>query len=658
MNSWIIETLGWTLLHSFWQIGFAALILFLALQILRESSANFRYLASISAVILSLILPIATFVYLSSGSTFLNIVKTPPATITKSAPPIKNAASVETIEKTQVSRLNATVQANASPSSKIPFLPILVGLWLIGVLIFSIRLTGGVWTVHLYKTRKVSAVEKHWQEKFGEFCESLQIRQKVTFLQSQMVEMPVVIGWLKPIVLVPASAFLQISSKELETILIHELTHIKRNDYLINLGQSLVEILFFFHPCVWWMSARMRSEREFAVDEIVSQIFETERFVYAKALAQLEDSRAVAPTLAMAADGGNLMKRIEKILNGSRKINSKNVSIWSAVFAVTLILGLTVGGYWFRTTKNEKGRRVAVVFSDFSDKEQQNNSYQNLVELQNKFKVPATWILDSNLIDALKKNESAKIFFHQANENRSDFIVNVPNISYTIFMNGEDEYFEGWKKRIEFIEENLVNNDDKLKHYSIGRSSQIPQEMEKTLAKKGLRQVKVPYSSDLGFKFDFIYEKDCSRIEETRSCKDQSAVRQKEIREKYLQYVTKIFELNEEYSQEKFGAIMPEILILRGGGLTRDSAGELLQMLQDKGYEFVPLEDVTSNEIFNKMSKEDKELSQRKWKTIDQYVQKEFPFPTRSTDELKRAMDNLQKSYKIDVTTTDLKVRP
>lgn len=650
MNSSIVENLGWTLLHSLWQIGFVALVLFMALRVLRDFSANLRYAVSVSALILSLILPVTTFVYLSTTTNPVQTAKQPLPTISK---PIltqetKSQIIAETVDVPPIVSADNSV---LSPSPKIPYLTILVVFWLIGVTIFAVRLVGGIWTVHLYKTRQVSEVESHWQTKFDKLCESLQIKRKVRFLKSQMVEMPVVIGWLKPVVLVPASAFLQISPKELETILLHELTHIKRHDYLVNFGQSLVEILFFYHPCVWWISAKIRAEREFAVDEFVSQVFETERFVYARALATLEEIRSVPiPTLAMAANGGNLMKRIENILNGSRKINSKNVSIWSAVFAVTFVVGVIAGIYWLQISKvkAKTGKKVAVIFSKLSDKPNDDESYRKFLALQSKYKIPATWVLDSSLIDATKQDQTLPNFFSQTRANNSDFILEVPNISSTIFINGDDEYIKLWKERIRHVEDNLAKNEYQLKKYSIGYSSQIPQEMENFLASRGLKLTKLP-RPDFDIRFYFLYEKNCSKSEKGFTCHDPDAEEQKEIKEKYLRYVNEVLELDSRYYKEKFGRDVPQILRLGTSNLTDDSADELLQNLQDKGYEFVPLEEVTSDEAYKSKDTRESynELSKEKFRILDKYLDRKFPAPPR--------VDDGKKVFNVDVNTKDFK---
>jgi beta-lactamase regulating signal transducer with metallopeptidase domain len=664
MNSWIVENLGWTLLHSLWQIGFVALVLFPVRRILRDFSANLRYAVSVAALCLSLILPVATFVYYSTETSPVQTIKQTSPDIFKpvSAQPIQSQMTVENVD---VPPTISPDKSAPSPSPNIPFLPITVTFWLIGVAFFSLRLIGGVWTIHLYKTRKISAVDSEWQTKFDELCKTLQMSGKIRFLQSQIVQIPMVIGWLKPVVLFPAGAFLQISPKELEAVLLHELAHVKRHDYLINFGQSVVEILFFYHPCVWWISAKIRTEREFAVDEFVSQIFENDRVIYAKALASFEEIRAVSTiNLAMAANGGNLMKRIENILNGSRKINSKNVSIWSAVFSVTLILALTAGVYWIKASeKNIKGRKVAIVFQDISNEKEAMKPYQNLLDLQTKYEIPATWILTSGLIENLKQNENASDFFRQAKENRSDFIINVPNINYTIFINGDDEYIDLWKKRIQFVEENMANNGQKLTKYSINYKSQIPQEMENALIKKGMKETENSSLRDLfsSSQFRFIYEQDCTRTEKTLSCKVQSDEKRKEIRGKYIQYLSEKLELTEQYSQEKFGEPTPQILTFPADILTRDTAEDIVQMLKNKGYDFVSFDEVTSDEKFinlNIMSREHTILFKKQWDLQNKYLEKPFPSLTTKEEALKKAEENLKKTFNVEIITKDLKPKP
>ena len=128
-----------------------------------------------------------------------------------------------------------------------------------------------------------------------------------------MVEVPTVIGWLRPVVLVPGSALAGMAPYQLEAILAHELAHIRRHDYLVNLLQTLVETLLFYHPAVWWLSHRIRIERENCCDDLAVSLC-GDPYAYAKALADLEELRADSGHLALAATGGSLIHRVRRLI--------------------------------------------------------------------------------------------------------------------------------------------------------------------------------------------------------------------------------------------------------------------------------------------------------------------------------------------------------
>lgn len=663
MNNWVIENLGWTLLHSLWQISLISVVLWTVLRILRNSAAHFRYSILVLGLIFSFVLPILTFVYLS--------IEIKP-TIKHESQITKNIQTEKPFQATEIGLLEnkqgeetSVIAPNitSSPSQKYNFLPILVSVWILGVILLSIRFVGGMWKVYQYKNKNVSPVSTDWQEKFDELSKFLQIKKTVRFLQSQTVEMPVVIGWLKPVVLFPTSVFLQISPKELETILIHELAHIKRNDYLVNIIQTLAEITLFYHPCIWWVSAKIRTEREFSVDEFVVEIFQREKLIYAKALANLEELRlssAQSTSFALAANGGNLMNRISKILQNHHKPTFSNLSIWSGVFAVTFVLGIIGGFYWLKTSevkKPQNKRKVAVVISSYMPDANYRQSTQNILDLQKKYEIPATWVLDSGLIKQLEESGNTEDFFRQGYEERSEFILSVPNINYTIFINGDDEYTALWQKRIESINAVLSKNGNNLKYWTT-TSNQIPQQIEDYINKSKLKQIKLPMLFD--FRFHTEYEKNCNFSAKKMTCQDTTAEKQKEIRENYLKYINEIFELNESYSQEKFGIEIPQVLYLTASKLTYDSANDLLQMLVDKGYEFVPFEEVKSNETRKQLENPKYyEFAQKKMHLLDKYLPFKLidPERRRELEKLVEELKNNKKEVKIEITTKDMKIK-
>jgi beta-lactamase regulating signal transducer with metallopeptidase domain len=360
-NSKLIENLGWTLVHSVWQIVLIAFILFLVLQISNKHSANARYLFAVATLGFAFVLPLATFVQFADDSAqnqfsekfftaeTSNLLKNeaqPPENFTLSA---NDKLQTANLPDENVFLSFANLQKHFK-QNLVSALPMFVLLWIFGVGIFAFRLCGGVWQLHTYKTRGVLLPNKHWEERFSVLCGKLRIVQTVKLLQSNRIETPVVVGWLKPLILVPSSVFLQMNPQQLETILAHELIHIRRYDNLVNFAQSFVEILFFYHPCVWWISAVIRREREFACDDAVTETPGNPHIVYASALANLEEIRRLTkektPSFSMAASGGKLMQRINRILEKNTERQNPKQSLWSASLAFLLISAVVFSVFW------------------------------------------------------------------------------------------------------------------------------------------------------------------------------------------------------------------------------------------------------------------------------------------------------------------------
>jgi len=152
---------------------------------------------------------------------------------------------------------------------------------------------------------------------------------------SAVAGVPAVIGWLRPVILVPAGALLHLSPEELEAVIAHELAHVRRRDYLVNLLQSAIEILMFYHPAVWWIGRRIRAEREHCCDDMAVAACGN-RLVYARALAALEELRAGQTRFAMAATGGPLLGRIRRLL-GQNEPQRRFFPVWIALLALLVI---------------------------------------------------------------------------------------------------------------------------------------------------------------------------------------------------------------------------------------------------------------------------------------------------------------------------------
>ena len=310
MNQPLIHRLGWGLLHSLWQ-GALIGVVFGALRFaLRRRSANLRYMIGCLGLAVLLIAPVVTV--------FVGSIPSPQAghAVSASAP----ASVVPIFSSSEGVGSNVGNGAGSFLQTATDFFgrlaPSLAAVWLAGVVLFSLRLTRSCWWVRTIRLRDNELVEPEWIERLNDLRRRFGISRPVRLLKSALVEVPTVIGWLRPVILLPAACLTGLTPGQLEAILAHELAHVRRFDYLVNAFQCLVETLMFYHPVVWWISRCVREERENCCDDLVIRIC-GDRLAYARALATLEESRAGLPRLAFAASGGSLLNRIRRLLGVS-----------------------------------------------------------------------------------------------------------------------------------------------------------------------------------------------------------------------------------------------------------------------------------------------------------------------------------------------------
>jgi hypothetical protein len=164
----------------------------------------------------------------------------------------------------------------------------------------------------------------------------------VRVVEFTAVDVPAVLGWVRPVIILPVAAIAQLSPTQVEAVLAHELAHVRRHDYLVNLLQRVAEAVLFYHPAIWWISARVREEREHCCDDLAIEIC-GDRDDYATALAELESRRTTAPVLGLAATDGLLLSRVRRILQvpGPDRIEAPN---WMLTVALVAMFALVVGG--------------------------------------------------------------------------------------------------------------------------------------------------------------------------------------------------------------------------------------------------------------------------------------------------------------------------
>jgi len=308
----IVEPLGWTLVHFLWQGLLIAAVVRAALALMDESSAQTRYLSACLGLLAMVGAPVATATLLwpSAGT------------------PAEAAA--------QGAVVWPVVTVTASDRFE-PLMPWLVMGWAAGVLICCGRLLGGWMMLERMKHSASIAVADELSLLLDGLARRMRVSRPVRLAGSALVQFPVVIGWLRPVILIPPAAIAGLSPEQLEAVLAHELAHIRRWDALVNMIQRVVESLLFYHPAVWWLSGRIRQERENCCDDAAAEICGS-ALGYAKALHELE-SRRGAPALALAATGGDLAARIRRLLGGAPPATRSFESTLAAVLVVVFVLG-------------------------------------------------------------------------------------------------------------------------------------------------------------------------------------------------------------------------------------------------------------------------------------------------------------------------------
>ncbi|MFC5271081.1 M56 family metallopeptidase [Adhaeribacter terreus] len=333
----LTQALGWTLLHSLWQGALVALALSVVLVFLNRASAQVRYFISATALFTTLALAVFTFFRLYQEPAQIT---TPATTTTFSA----QNHSVSTVAAASETWYESLPFADFFASYFEKHLPLIVTIWFMGLLVMALKMLGGLAYVQRLKHYQAKPLGLRWQNKLNELQAKLNFTKPVALLESLQVKVPVAIGYLKPVILVPVGAVNGLTEKQVEAILAHELGHIYRHDYLFNLVQSVVETIFFYHPAMWWISANVRAERENCCDDIALNLC-GDSIAFAVALAELEEMNfAAGPAMAMAFNGkrGSLLGRIKRMLNQPRRSASFSEGFIAACILMVSISAISL----------------------------------------------------------------------------------------------------------------------------------------------------------------------------------------------------------------------------------------------------------------------------------------------------------------------------
>ena len=366
VSAMTVERIGWLLVHSLWQFAVIAMVVLFLGRILNRRSSALRYATLLAGLLMMETTAFVTWIMLPGSLEInnqpnLSIVEAVPADLTSDGagtngtlptltPPTVGPGPDKTVGAVATSAIltsEATldVQAWQDRLKTIlnPWLTKIVGIWCCGVVLFSLRPLVSWINVHRLTTTGVTPVSSFVKAAFDRVQQRLKIVRQVQVLQSIVVNSPIVVGCFRSTILLPTSFISNVPVLQLEAILAHELAHVQRYDYLVNLLQTLVETLFFYHPAVWWISQRIRDERENCCDDLVVAAMGN-KIEYGRALLAVEEFRSTATSsLALSAKGGSLLTRVQRLFAGPVQDDRSS----SGLAAIGILLAMiAAAGTW------------------------------------------------------------------------------------------------------------------------------------------------------------------------------------------------------------------------------------------------------------------------------------------------------------------------
>jgi beta-lactamase regulating signal transducer with metallopeptidase domain len=625
----LLQNLGWTLVHSIWQLALVALALAVVLALLGDSSARARYCASCLALLAMLALPATTFLFAGTpdalpaslrragASNVVQLAHANSAAGDARAGVMSHARAGELFDEENDGKplRRWAVERVAS------LLPWLALAWATCVAALLARLAGG-WLLNRRVRRAAGAAQTllGCQVALARLRGRLKVSRAVRLCRSAAVEVPTVIGWLRPVILVPACALAGLTHAQLEAVIAHELAHIRRHDYLLNLIQSFIETLLFYHPAVWWVSRRVRAAREHICDDLAVEAT-GDVLVYARALTALEQLRR-QPTpisrLALAADGGSLMQRIQRLIKvqtaspSSTTSTSTRAPLALAFVAALALASALVGAHGAGVAAGQAKRaadrgqaksagaqrRVAVTFVALP-----------MVQTYDQRRAERDM---RKLLASLSANDVRAIGFVNAAQLYRDGAVNEwrvgllrawldagmelgsegfahPNLYDTPLDTYERDVLHGEELTGQLARERGA----RLRYFSypylnVGASRETKDAFEKFLAARDMKVHKVTIDN-----LDWLFGK---AYADARRDDDQERMRR--IADEYVPYMERVFDFYEQLSRDTLGYEPPQVLMLTANALNCAKFDDLAAMMRRRGYQFVSLDEAMADRAY------------------------------------------------------------
>lgn len=346
----LVNALAWTVLHSLWQGLLIGGCFFLLKKVLPHNPKRHFWIATIGLYLLFGVVMttfLGYFIWNSKPNTLSQIDFNEMEVVVLAMEKITQPSSSNFMERLE-SILN-------------PHLDRIAFIWWIGMLFFLCRFLLGAIFIEYIKRFRVQKLPEHWQESGKKIAQTLNVDKNFTIGTSKLVNSPMVVGVIKPIILLPIGILTQLTITELEVVLAHEIAHIKRNDYLLNLIQGFIEVLLYFNPAIWWFSNWIREEREYCCDDLVVD-HPNKAMIYAKALLKLQENSNLETIpgnlrVALISKPKVLLNRIKRILN--QKNHHKSTIMDKLSITLLLILSFFLFSIHSKSENLEEDLRTA-----------------------------------------------------------------------------------------------------------------------------------------------------------------------------------------------------------------------------------------------------------------------------------------------------------
>ncbi|MBS1599102.1 MAG: M56 family metallopeptidase [Bacteroidetes bacterium] len=330
----MIQAICWTLIHSLWQGLLVAIACGIVIVFTRKSSSALRY--NLLSFLFFLFLVIAGFTFSkelksASGKEYRGTISAIANNIaqTNITQQQEQVSSLVTQGKHYIREVANYLSAHAL---------LVVVIWFIIFSVRFVKLLADIGYAHRIRHYRINSSPAYWQAKVMELSDRLQIKKNILLLESEIVKVPLMTGFLKPVILFPFGLLMKLPAEQVEAVLLHELAHIKRKDYLVNLAQSFAEAIFFFNPGVLWISSLIREERENCCDDIaINHTKNKKQFVSALVAFQEYNIKNSSYAIAFPGKKNQLLQRAKRILQN----DNKTLNIMQKIF---LTSGLVVTG--------------------------------------------------------------------------------------------------------------------------------------------------------------------------------------------------------------------------------------------------------------------------------------------------------------------------